>query len=60
MRVSEPGFISDIHPNLVNINRMSIYIANRLRRARANNEVTVQEWKAQYQQEEDSKKGINT
>eukprot|EP00957_Ditylum_brightwellii_P128028 9764264-Ditylum_brightwellii.AAC.1 len=37
-RVSEPGFIADIHPNLVNINRMSLDIANGLRRARANNE----------------------
>eukprot|EP00957_Ditylum_brightwellii_P092038 7006415-Ditylum_brightwellii.AAC.1 len=52
-RVSKPGFIADIHPNLVNINRMSIDIANGLRRSRANNGEIVQEWKTKYQKEED-------
>eukprot|EP00957_Ditylum_brightwellii_P095285 7257399-Ditylum_brightwellii.AAC.1 len=59
-KVSEPGFIADIHPNLVNINRMTIDIANRLRRARVNNKDIVQEWKTKHQKEEDSKNGINT
>eukprot|EP00957_Ditylum_brightwellii_P206702 15349561-Ditylum_brightwellii.AAC.1 len=59
-KVSEPGFIGRIHPNLVNLNNMYIKIENRLRRAKVVKEQVVLDWKEENQKEEDSKMGNNS